>query len=183
MWSAAGRWLSEQRQRSTRCGTRAWRNSPVAPSQALSLMRGGRLTRWSGVFCVVRRFPHEEKVFSIFEGHTRWISKGKAGTPVELGVPVALIEDQYGFILHHEVLWEGEDVDVAVPMVKQAQVLYPELRACSFDRGFHSPANRVGLDALLDVNAVAGQGLSFEGQPRAGSGGVVCGRAASASGD
>ena len=102
--------------------------------------------------------PHEEKVFSIFEGHTRWISKGKAGTPVELGVPVALIEDQYGFILHHEVLWEGEDVDVAVPMVKQAQVLYPQLRACSFDRGFHSPANRVGLDALLDINALPGKG-------------------------
>ena len=39
--------------------------------------------------------PHEEKVFSIFEEHTRWVSKGKAGTPVELGVPVALIEDQY----------------------------------------------------------------------------------------
>ena len=51
--------------------------------------------------------PHEEKVFSIFEEHTRWISKGKAGTPVELGVPVALIEDQYQFILHHEVLWKG----------------------------------------------------------------------------
>ena len=29
--------------------------------------------------------PHEEKVFSIFEEHTRWVSKGKAGTPVELG--------------------------------------------------------------------------------------------------
>ena len=48
--------------------------------------------------------PHDEKVFSIFEEHTRWVSKGKAGTPVELGVPVAIIEDQYGFILHHEVL-------------------------------------------------------------------------------
>ena len=23
--------------------------------------------------------PHEEKVFSIFEEHTRWVSKGKAG--------------------------------------------------------------------------------------------------------
>ena len=80
--------------------------------------------------------PHEEKVFSIFEGHTRWISKGKAGTPVELGVPVAIIEDQFGFILHHAVLWEGEDVDVAVPMVQAAQALYPELRACSFDRAF-----------------------------------------------
>ena len=25
--------------------------------------------------------PHEEKVFSIFEPHTEWISKGKAGVP------------------------------------------------------------------------------------------------------
>ena len=102
--------------------------------------------------------PHEEKVFSIFEGHTRWISKGKAGTPVELGVPVAVIEDQYQLILHHKVLWEGEDVDVAVPMVQEAQALYPELRACSFDRGFHSRGNRVRLDALLDVNALPGKG-------------------------
>ena len=102
--------------------------------------------------------PHEEKVFSIFEEHTRWVSKGKAGTPVELGVPVAIIEDQYGFILHHQVLWEGEDVDVAVPMVQEAQALYPELRACSFDRGFHSRDNRVRLDALLDVNALPGRG-------------------------
>ena len=102
--------------------------------------------------------PHGEKVFPLFEEHTRWISKGKAGTPVELGVPVALIEDQYQFILHHRVLWQGEDVDVAVPMVEEAQALYPALRACSFDRGFHSPANRVRLDALLDVNALPGSG-------------------------
>ena len=102
--------------------------------------------------------PHEEKVFSIFEEHTRWVSKGKAGTPVELGVPVALIEDQHQFILHHRVLWTGEDVDVAVPMVEEAQSLYPDLRACSFDRGFHSPANRVRLDVLLNVNALPGSG-------------------------
>ena len=37
--------------------------------------------------------PHEEKVFSVFEQHTRWISKGKAGRPVELGVPVCVLED------------------------------------------------------------------------------------------
>ncbi len=102
--------------------------------------------------------PHAEKVFSIFQEHTRWVSKGKAGTPVELGVPVALIEDQYQFILHHKVLWAGEDVDVAVSMVQEAQALYPALRACSFDRGFHSRANRVRLDALLDVNALPGRG-------------------------
>ena len=51
---------------------------------------------------------HEEKVFSIFEGHTRWVSKGKAGTAVELGVPVCVMEDQFQFILHHKILWAGE---------------------------------------------------------------------------
>ena len=39
---------------------------------------------------------------------------------------------------------------------RKAQALYPELRACSFDRGFHSRDNRVRLDALLDVNALPG---------------------------
>ena len=66
--------------------------------------------------------------------------------------------DQYQFILHHEILWQGADVDVAVPLVQKAQARYPALRACSFDRGFHSPDNRVGLDALLDLNALPKKG-------------------------
>ena len=33
--------------------------------------------------------PHEEKLFSLFEPHTRWIMKGKTGRPVELGVPLS----------------------------------------------------------------------------------------------
>ena len=62
--------------------------------------------------------PQNEKVFSIFEPHTRWISKGKAGRPVELGVPVGIAEDQYQFILHYEIMWTGSDVDFAVPLVE-----------------------------------------------------------------
>jgi len=38
------------------------------------------------------RIPHEEKIFSIFEPHTEWINKGKAGVPVELGLRVAVCE-------------------------------------------------------------------------------------------
>ncbi len=37
------------------------------------------------VFCG-EIIPHEEKVFSIFEEHTEWISKGKKKAPVELGL-------------------------------------------------------------------------------------------------
>ena len=102
--------------------------------------------------------PHEEKGFSIFEGHTRWVSKGKAGTPVELGAPVCVMEDQFQFLLHHKILWSGSDVDLAAPMVRETHALHPDLRACRFDRGFHSPANRVRLDEWLDLNVLPRKG-------------------------
>ena len=42
--------------------------------------------------------PHREKVFSIFEPHTEWISKGKAGVPQELGLKVCILKDQHSSI-------------------------------------------------------------------------------------
>ena len=101
---------------------------------------------------------HDEKVFSIYEPHTRWISKGKAGCPVELGVPVSIMEDHHGFILHQKIMWTGSDVDYAVPMVKETQAQFPELRNASFDRGFYSPENRDILDGLLDNNVMPKKG-------------------------
>ena len=122
---------------------------------------------WSAVFSRARRSLKDEKVFSIFESHTRWISKGKAGTPVELGVPVCVLEDNHGFILHHEVMWQGSDVDYAQPMIRETQARFPELRWCSFDRGFHSPENRLVLDELLDHNVLPRKGyLSKAGRAR-----------------
>ena len=102
--------------------------------------------------------PHGEKVFSIFEEHTRWISKGKAGKKVELGVPVCIVEDGNGFVLDHEIMWTGGDTDVAVPLVKRCQKSFPDLRGCSFDRGYHSPSNREQLDELLDLNGLPKKG-------------------------
>ena len=106
--------------------------------------------------------PHEEKVFSIFEGHTRWISKGKAGTPVELGVPVALIEDQYQFILHHTV---------------------SGVAGVQFRPGLSQPRQSGPPRCVARRQCVAGKRVSFKSRPEAGRRGVVCGRAACASGD
>ena len=102
--------------------------------------------------------PLGEKVFSIFEEHTRWISKGKAGKTVELGVPVCVVEDGKGFVLDHEVMWTGGDTDVVVPLIKRCLKAVPELRGCSFDQGFHSPSNRMALDELLELNALPKKG-------------------------
>ena len=94
--------------------------------------------------------PHAEKVFSLFEPHTEWISKGKAGVPVELGVKVCILEDQYQFILHHHVMEKQTDDQIAVAMVTEAKKRFPTLNACSFDKGFHSPANQTELAQQLD---------------------------------
>ncbi len=102
--------------------------------------------------------PHEEKVFSIFEPHTRWCAKGKAGRMVELGVPVCIVEDQHQLVLHHRIWWADDDVDAAAPLLSETLALFPSVRGCSFDRGFHSPSNRVRLDALLDCNALPAKG-------------------------
>lgn len=95
--------------------------------------------------------PHEEKVFSIFETHTEWISKGKAGVPHELGLKVCILEDQYGLILHHQVMERETDDKVAVSMVDAAQNKFPNLKVCSFDKGFYTPDNKKELKVKLDL--------------------------------
>ncbi len=101
--------------------------------------------------------PHRGKVYPIFEPHTRWISKGKAGGPVEPGVPVRLLEDRHGFLPHHSVMWEGSDVDVAVPMGGEARARFPDLSVVSFDRGLHSPPDRLGPAGMLEPTPCRGK--------------------------
>ncbi len=96
------------------------------------------------------KIPHAEKVFSIFQPHTEWISKGKAGVSQELGLKVCILKDQYGFILHHQVLEQQTDEKVAVVMTKEAKDRFPNLVGCSFDKGFYNPANKGNLGKILD---------------------------------
>jgi IS5 family transposase len=94
--------------------------------------------------------PHAEKVFSLFQPHTEWISKGKAGVPVELGLRVCIMEDSHGFILHSQVMQKTTDDKVAVTMVEATKAQFPSFNACSFDKGFHSPGNQKELQTLMD---------------------------------
>lgn len=94
--------------------------------------------------------PHTEKVFSIFQPHTEWISKGKAGVPVELGLKVCVVEDTQGYLLHHQVMEQQTDNQIAIDLITQTQDRYPTLRVCSFDKGFHSPQNQIELAKMLD---------------------------------
>ena len=111
--------------------------------------------------------PHHEKVFSVFEEHTEWICKGKAGVPQEFGVKICIVEDQYGFLLHHQVMQKQTDEAVAISIVQTTKRLFPELRSCSFDKGFYSPHTREELDEILDMPILPKKGrLSKADQER-----------------
>jgi len=94
--------------------------------------------------------PHHEKVFSLFEKHTEWISKGKAGVPVELGLRVCIVKDQFNFILYHRVMQHETDDKIAVLIVQETQARFADFRKCSFDKGFHSSNNQTELSTMLD---------------------------------
>ena len=108
------------------------------------------------------RIPHEEKVFSIFEEHTEWISKGKAGVPQELGLKVCVVEDQYGFFLNHLVMRKTTDDMIVVPLMRETKERFPDLLSCSFDKGFYTPTNRRQLEEVLDLVVLPKKGRRSE---------------------
>lgn len=97
------------------------------------------------------KIPHEEKIFSIFQEHTEWISKGKAGISQQLGLRVCVLKDQFGFLIHHRVMEKETDEKVAIPIIFEAKEKYDNIKSCSFDKGFHSPANQIELSKILET--------------------------------
>jgi len=104
------------------------------------------------------KIPHEEKQFSIFEPHTEWISKGKAGVPQELGLRVCVVKDQNGFILHHQVMEKQTDDKVAITLAQETKSRFPNFIGCSYDKGFYTPQNREELQKVLDFVALPKKG-------------------------
>ena len=96
------------------------------------------------LICLVERrllkgekIPHNEKIFSIFEPHTRWIVKGKAGVICELGQKMLITTNEDNFIVSWKVAGTQEDVTLIQQEVDNTQAKYPgKIGSHSFDKGF-----------------------------------------------
>ncbi len=85
--------------------------------------------------------PHSEKIFSIFEPHVEWNSKGKAGASVELGHNVLVGFDQYRFALYGEVYEKTVDKTRTIAIGKTLHEKYgneEKVYSISFDKNFFS---------------------------------------------
>jgi len=84
-----------------------------------------------------------EKIYSIFETHTEWISKGKLNRSVELGHLLLITTDQHHFIVDYKVMEGEKDAPQIKPLSERIQKLYPNktIYSHSFDKGFFSKEN------------------------------------------
>jgi hypothetical protein len=100
------------------------------------------------------RIPHEEKVFSIFEEHVEWNSKGKSNKKVELGHNVLIATDQYGCILYSEVYESQTDKERTIHLGNKLTEKYAsshKMESISLDRNFYSLPAEKSLQKQFDI--------------------------------
>jgi len=87
------------------------------------------------------QIAHEQKLFSVFEMYTEWITKGKLRPNVELGKKVAITTDQHHLIVHHKIMNHEQDRDI---VTQTADILLSKytIESWSFDKGFWNRDNR-----------------------------------------
>jgi len=100
------------------------------------------------------KIPHEEKIFSIFETHVEWNSKGKVNKPVELGHNVLVATDQYDFMLYGKVYEKEVDKQQTIKIGEQLVKDYGEeneLEGISFDKNFYSQPAEKSLEKKFKI--------------------------------
>ncbi len=87
--------------------------------------------------------PASEKIYSIFEPHTEWITKGKLNKKAELGHLLLITTDQYQFIVDYKVMESEKDPAQIPALIKRIKDKFKDqkINSQSFDKGFYSKIN------------------------------------------
>lgn len=93
--------------------------------------------------------PHQEKLFSIFEPYTEWITKGKQNPSVELGKNFQITTDQYNLIIDSKVMENEVDKTIVMDLGDRILNKY-EVASWSFDKGFYSKSNKEILGLFVN---------------------------------
>lgn len=100
--------------------------------------------------------PAAEKIYSIFEEHTEWITKGKLNKKVELGHLLLITTDQHQFIIDYKVMEKQRDASQVISLYGRIKENFPgkKVYSQSFDKGFWSKDNYATLKATEIEQAV-----------------------------
>jgi len=107
--------------------------------------------------------PHHEKMFSIFEDYTEWITKGKSYPNVELGKNTAITTDQYHLIVDYHVMDHESDNEIVIPLAERITKRH-QVTSWSFDRGFWSKVNKLQLKQMFSEVIMPKKGKKNESE-------------------
>lgn len=94
--------------------------------------------------------PHDEKMFSIFEQYTEWVTKGKLRPNVELGKKTAITTDQFNLIVDYQVMENQADSEI-VPELSERIFSRYGVASWSFDKGFWHKNNKILLSEKVET--------------------------------
>lgn len=87
------------------------------------------------------KIPHQEKIFSLFEQYTEWITKGKSRPSVELGKKLSITTDQYGLIIDYQIMENESDSQIVLSTADRVLQKY-KVHSWSFDKGYWHKDNK-----------------------------------------
>lgn len=93
--------------------------------------------------------PHSEKIFSIFETYTEWITKGKQHPNVELGKNLQITTDQFHLIIDYKVMENQVDKSIVIDLADRVLQQYL-VASWSFDKGFYTKENKELLNLFIN---------------------------------
>ncbi len=93
--------------------------------------------------------PHSEKMFSIFEDYTEWVTKGKMRPNVELGKKVSITTDQFNLIVDYQIMEHQSDSEI-VPEIAERLIDIYNIYSWSFDKGYWNKQNKELLSGCVE---------------------------------
>ena len=101
--------------------------------------------------------PHHEKMFSIFETYTEWITKGKQRPNVELGKNISITTDHYHLIIDYHIMENQTDSQVLLQIADKV-LLNHKVQSWSYDRGYWNADNKAVLSLSVPKVVMAKKG-------------------------
>ena len=95
------------------------------------------------------KIPHEEKMFSLFEQYTEWITKGKSRPNVELGKKLSITTDQFGLIIDYHIMENESDSKIVLSTADRVLLKY-NIFSWSFDKGYWHKDNKQLLSSQIE---------------------------------
>jgi transposase, IS5 family len=93
---------------------------------------------------------HSEKMFSIFEQYTEWVTKGKTHPNVELGKRTTITTDQFNLIIDYQIMHNQSDSEIVPDLANRILSAF-SVRSWSFDKGFWHKDNKVLLSESVEI--------------------------------